>query len=123
MKCKSKNCNANALKNDSRCYYHSSIISESEKTANRSKGGKSKIIKAKKTYKNYSLKSVADVMNLNEQMINDVLANKLDLRICTGLAFCLNLQIKSIETSDIETRLEKIEKININIIHKNNESL
>jgi Family of unknown function (DUF5763) len=45
------------------------------------------------------------------RLIADVYAGKLDPRVASGLAPLLNLQLRAIETTDLERRLAKIEKL------------
>lgn len=119
MKCNFKKtnnevCKNNALLNDSKCYWHSKAIPESEKNKSRSSGGKSKIIKVNSNFQDHELKSIADVLKLNELLINKVLKNKLDLRLATGIGYLLNLQMKTIELSGIGNKND-LENIIINI--------
>ena len=44
------------------------------------------------------------------RLITDVYAGKLHHRIAAGLAPLLNLELRAIETTDIEQRLVKVEK-------------
>ena len=45
------------------------------------------------------------------QLIVDVYAGKLHPRVAAGLAPLLNLQMRAIETTDLERRLAKLEKL------------
>jgi hypothetical protein len=45
------------------------------------------------------------------RLIDDVYAGKIHPRVATGLAPLLNLQLRAIETSDLERRLTKLEKL------------
>ena len=114
MTCKQKKSNGEqcknpSLNNDEYCYWHSEKISEDEKYEHRSAGGKNKIIKVNGNFPELRLTSMKDIIRLNSLMINKVLSNELDLRISTGIAYLLNLQVKCIETNSIEKRLEKVE--------------
>lgn len=109
MNCKKNNCNALALKNDLYCYMHSKKISDVERHKARSKGGKRKVITVNSEFDNYELRSINDVLTLNEKLINDVLQNNIDLRIITGIAYNLNLQLKLIEMESIEKRISELE--------------
>jgi hypothetical protein len=44
-------------------------------------------------------------------LIADVYAGRIHPRIATGLAPLLNLQLRAIETSDLERRIAKVEKL------------
>ncbi|HMQ70120.1 MAG TPA: hypothetical protein PKA90_14160 [Ignavibacteria bacterium] len=120
MKCnfkKSNNevCKNNALLNDTKCYWHSKAIPESEKNMVRSAGGKNKIIKVRSNFLNHELNNISDVLKLNTLLINGVLQNKIDLRIATGITYMLNLQIKGIELSAIENKIHEMENMIIKI--------
>lgn len=121
MKCNFKksngeNCKNLSLKEDKYCYWHSETIPEDVKQLSRSTGGKSKIIKVTGEFPEFELNTISDVLKLNSLMINKVLKNEADLRICTGIGYLLNLQIKCLELTTIEDRLDKIEQINVRII-------
>ncbi len=124
MKCEFKKkdgttCKNIPLRNDSYCYWHSKKVSEGEKYQHRSNGGKNKIIKVNINFPKYKLTSMNDILKLNSLMINKVLSNELDLRVSTGIAYLLNLQMKCLEVYDIEKRLEAIEdKTNTDIVIK-----
>jgi hypothetical protein len=45
------------------------------------------------------------------RLIADVYAGRINLRIAAGLAPLLNLQLRAIETTDLERRLTKLEKL------------
>ena len=115
MKCnfvKSNNevCGNNAMNEDEKCFWHSDKISEDEKNKQRSKGGKSKVIKCEVEFENFELNNFADVRNLNAVLINRVLQNELDLRIATGVCYNLNLQMKLIQFEIFENRISELEQ-------------
>ena len=109
MKCKKLNCNALALKSCKYCYMHSKTITAEARREARSKGGKRKVITVNSEFDNYKLQSFKDIILLNEKLINDVLQNNIDLRIITGIAYNLNLQLKLIEMESIEKRISELE--------------
>ena len=115
MKCnfvKSNNevCGNNAMNEDEKCFWHSDKISEDEKNKQRSKGGKSKVIKCEVEFENFELNNFADVRKLNAVLINRVLQNELDLRIATGVCYNLNLQMKLIQFEIFENRISELEQ-------------
>lgn len=55
------------------------------------------------------LKTVEDVMKLNSIMINRFLKNEVDLKYWAGINNLLNLQIRGIELTSIEKRIDDIE--------------
>ena len=46
-----------------------------------------------------------------EKLIGDVYAGKLPPRVAAGLAPLLNLQLRAVEATNLERRLEKVEKL------------
>lgn len=110
MRCKKLNCKAIALKKDHYCYMHSKTVTAEDKRKARSNGGKRKVITVKSKFDNYKLQSFKDILNLNEKLINDVLQNDIDLRIITGLAYNLQLQMRLISLENIENRITELEQ-------------
>ena len=110
MKCLTNLCNAAALTNDVHCYFHSDKITDEEKKQARQKGGEARKIRVSKNYDNFELRNINDIIILNEKLINDVLQNKIDLRIMTSTAYNLQLQIKAIQLETIENRISQIEQ-------------
>lgn len=110
-------CKNLSLKEDKFCYWHSAKVPETIKQQNRSAGGKNKIIKTDGSFPELNLNTISNIIKLNSLMINKVLKNEADVRICTGIGYLLNLQIKCIELSSVEDRLEKVEKIVVQVIH------
>lgn len=96
-------CKAKALKSDTKCYAHSSKISEAEKNVFRSSGGKQKQLKVYSEFDNYELDNIDEVLKLNTVLINSVLQNKIDLKIATGICYLLNMQVKCI---DIKNKID-----------------
>jgi len=114
MKCKFKksngeNCKSLSLKNDKYCYWHSKTIPDDVKQSDRSKGGKIKSIKVSGEFPDIDLNTIEDIMKLNSLMIKKILTNEVDLRVCTGIGYLLNIQIKCIELNSIEKRIDEIE--------------
>jgi hypothetical protein len=115
MQCETKKengvrCNNHAMNGDVCCYWHSLKIPEDEKNKKRAKGGRNKILEVVQTnFPKFKLNTVRDVMRLNSLMINSVLHNELDLRISTGLAYLLTLQLRCLELSNLEGRITKLE--------------
>jgi general stress protein YciG len=57
------------------------------------------------------LETATAVRDAVAQLIADVYAGKLHSRVAAGLAPLLNLQLRAIETTDLERRLAKLEKL------------
>jgi hypothetical protein len=58
-----------------------------------------------------SLDSAVAVRDTVARLITDVYAGKLHPRIAAGLAPLMNLQLRAIETADLEQRMVRIEKL------------
>ncbi len=112
-------CKNVSMRNEKRCYWHSKNIPETIKQKHRSNGGKNKIIKTDGSFPEIELNTISDIVKLNSLMINKVLKNEADVRVCTGIGYLLNLQIKCIELNTFEDRLEKVETITVEIINRN----
>jgi hypothetical protein len=57
------------------------------------------------------LDKVSAVRDAVEKLIGDVYAGKLHPKIAAGLAPLLNLQLRAVEATDLERRLDKVEKL------------
>jgi len=110
-----ESCKNLSLKNEKYCYWHSKTIPEDVKHDSRSKGGKSKVIKVSGDFPEFKLNTIGEILKLNSVMINKVLKNDLDVRLCTGIGYLLNLQIKCIELNNIEKKIDNLEKITVHI--------
>lgn len=115
IKSNGENCKNQSLKDEKFCYWHSKTIPEVVKQDNRSKGGKNKAIKVSGDFPEFDLNTISDILKLNSVMINKVLKNEADLRVCTGIGYLLNLQIKCIELNTIEKRIDEMENLTVNI--------
>ncbi len=58
-----------------------------------------------------TLDSALAVRDTVARLIADVYAGRLEPRIAAGLAPLLNLQLRAIETTNLEQRIEKVEKL------------
>lgn len=54
---------------------------------------------------------VSAVQDAVEKLIADVYAGKLPPRVAAGLAALLNLQLRAVEATNLERRLEQVEKL------------
>ena len=115
IKSNGENCKNKSLKDEKFCYWHSKTIPEDAKQDSRSKGGKSKVIKVSGDFPEFELNTIEDILKLNSVMINKVIKNEADLRVCTGIGYLLNLQIKCIELNTIEKRIDEMENLTVNI--------
>ena len=57
------------------------------------------------------LDKVTAVQDAVEKLISEVYAGKLHPRVAAGLAPLLNLQLRALEATDLERRLEKVERL------------
>jgi hypothetical protein len=115
MKCKrtkknGETCKARALIGTNYCYFHSNIISKKEKKEVRSRGGKHKLIKCTGLQQN-EINSIQDVKKLLSSIINGIISNEIDIRAGTSISYICSNLIKCIEVSEIEKRIEILEKI------------
>lgn len=116
MKCLKRNCRAPALNNDNHCYFHSANVSAIDKRKARSKGGKTKLIKVNCKYDNYKLRSTNDILSFNEMLINDLLQNKISLKLITGIAYNLTLQFRLLQFNSIGNKLSEYELERLRIL-------
>ncbi len=108
IKSNKKRCNANAIKNSDFCFSHDPAKKEAKKEAV-TKGGKS----PKKNYNPLppvKINDSADVARLLARTINEVRAGAIDLRVANCIGYLSGHLIKALEVSDIENRVEEIEK-------------
>ena len=115
VKANGKKCNSFAMKNSESCYLHSDKISDEEKRETRSKGGKKSVIIPNDVYdtfgrKPFKLKTPKDISNFLAKIINEILAGRMDMRLGTGLAFITNGLLRSVELTEIQDKIETIEK-------------
>jgi len=91
------------------CFFHANPNKASELGRI---GGKSKHSPAEESaHQLPRLETAIAVRDAVAQLIVDVYAGKLHPRVAAGLAPLLNLQLRAIETTDLERRLAKLEKL------------
>ncbi|MFZ3188866.1 MAG: hypothetical protein WB523_17285 [Candidatus Sulfotelmatobacter sp.] len=91
------------------CFFHANPNKASELGRI---GGKSKHSAAEESaHQLPRLETATAVRDAVAQVIVDVYAGKLHPRVAAGLAPLLNLQLRAIETTDLERRLAKLEKL------------
>ncbi|MGD0506349.1 MAG: hypothetical protein ABSA27_01025 [Terriglobales bacterium] len=91
------------------CFFHANPNKASELgriggRSNRHAGGESADLLP-------TLDNAMAVRDTVARLIADVYAGRIHPRIATGLAPLLNLQLRAIETSDLERRIAKVEKL------------
>jgi len=100
-------CNAEAIKGDDYCFWHSKKTEEKRERAI-SEGG----LSPKRNYgreDEIQIKNTDDVLTLLEQTINDLRGNKTSTRIANAIGYLAGIALKVIEKGDLEKRLEVIE--------------
>jgi len=91
------------------CFFHANPNKASELGR---VGGRSKRPSAVETVDPLpKLETAIAVRDAVAQLIADLYAGRLQPRIASGLAPLLNLQLRAIETTDLEWRLTKVEKL------------
>ena len=91
------------------CFFHANPNKASE--LGRIGGRSKRLVHAEDTDPLPTLDNALAVRVTVARLIADVYACKLHPRIASGLAPLMNLQLRAIETADLERRLGKIEKL------------
>lgn len=102
-------CEANVLKDGRFCFSHEPSMREA-KLAAVSRGGKT----PKKNFNPLppvEINDAKDVTRLLALTINEVREGKIDLRVANCIGFLSGHLIKSLETSEVETRIKTIERV------------
>lgn len=109
IKLNKEQCNANAMRNSQFCFTHNPETREAKQEAV-IRGGKS----PKKNYNPLSPVELSDsksVVSLLSQTINEVRQGEIDLRVANCIGYLSGHLIKALEVSDLEKRVDEIEKI------------
>jgi hypothetical protein len=101
---------ANAISNDDYCFWHSEKVTEDEKKSARIKGGQGGKIRVKSSLKSIEINETRDVVSLLGDSINRVRSGELDVKIANCLGYLSGQIVKAIEISELEQRLQAIEK-------------
>jgi len=91
------------------CFFHANPNKASE--LGRIGGRKNRHVEAENGDPLPALDNALAVRNAVARLIEDVYSGKLQPRIASGLAPLLSLQLRAIETTDLERRLAKLEKL------------
>lgn len=116
MKC--EKCNCNALKGDTRCFWHSEDLEVIQKRQEaRRRGGKTKAQRKRKVARtvpssNDAIKTAADVRRVLSQALDELRAIKAKDRIAVirATGYISNVLLKAIEVSDLEARITALEQ-------------
>ncbi|HEY5533737.1 MAG TPA: hypothetical protein VIL99_02175 [Ignavibacteria bacterium] len=106
-------CNARAIKGTDYCYFHSNDVPDEVRRAERSKGGKSKVlvIPAAQVQTEIKLNNPKQVTKFYSKLVNDVMSGTMDLRLATGVGYLLSGLLKAMELSEIENRISNLEDV------------
>ncbi len=116
MKCQfikenKEECNANAMKGSVFCYLHNPGIPEIDKRQARALGGQNRVLTITTPLPLIKIKKTKDVIVLLTDTINRVRAGEIDIRTANCLGILSGHLIKAFEVSEIDNRVEKIERI------------
>jgi len=91
------------------CFFHANPDKASE--LGRIGGRSNRHVASESTDPLPSLDNAIAVRNMVARLIADVYAGRMNPRVAAGLAPLLNLQLRAIETTDLERRLAKLENL------------
>ena len=113
MKCQQmtdkKQCGASAMRGSQYCYLHNPEISGEEKLETQTRGGENRRLKVYQPLIPIKIEKTGDVMKLLTDTINQVRQGSLDCRIGNTIGYLAGIALKAYETSELESRLEKLE--------------
>ena len=104
-------CEANAIRDSEFCYFHNPDISDEEKREAQSNGGKTKALTLKEPLPPLALAKPSDAVLLIADTISRVRAGTLDIRTANCLGFLSDKLLKAFETSQLNDRMEIIERV------------
>jgi hypothetical protein len=104
-------CGAPALPGDSHCFFHSPGR-EQERAAARSRGGQAsrrKAVVLPSDTADVPLATVADVVKLLGQTVNETRKGQLDVKVANALGYLLSVALRALQDSDLEKRIAVLE--------------
>ncbi len=115
MKCKfiknnGNQCEANTISNSQFCFWHDPDIDPEERRKARVDGGKANKIILKNPLPELIVKKPEDVILLLTDTINRVRSGEIDIKLANCLGVLSSCLIKAFETTQIEGRVEIIER-------------
>jgi len=114
MKCQQmingKQCGASAMRGGQYCYLHNPEVSSEEKLEAQTRGGENRRLKVYQPLLPIKIEKTGDVMKLLTETINQVRQGNLDCRIGNTIGYLAGIALKAYETSELEERLNKIER-------------
>jgi hypothetical protein len=105
-------CRAKARKNKTCCMFHDPALA-AERRAGRRRGGRRGerlTVAWPADTPEVPLRTVPDLVNLLEKVINDLLRGKLGVRLTGNLGVLAAAQLRALEVGDLEQRLSDIEE-------------
>lgn len=109
-KANNQQCKAFSMSNSDFCYLHNPKIDKEYKKANQSKGGKANALIVHTPLPALQIRTPQEVILLLEDTINRVRAGEIEARVANSIGVLSGQLIKAIEISNIETRVEVIER-------------
>lgn len=103
-------CGSNAMNGQSYCFFHNPDISEAERKAAQSKGGKGNAIAITNPLPAVQISKAGDVVKLLEETINLVRAGEIDVKVGNCVGVLSGHLLKALEVESIATRVEVIER-------------
>lgn len=104
-------CEAYAVKGSDFCYFHNPDISDEDKREAQSNGGKTKALTLKEPLPELALSKPSDAVLLIADTISRVRAGTLDIRTANCLGFLSDKLLKAFEVSQLNERVEVIERV------------
>ena len=116
MKCEfikpdGQKCEAYAVKDSEFCYFHNPDISDEEKREAQSNGGKTKALTLQEPLPELALTTPDHTVLLIADTISRVRAGTLDIRTANCLGFLSDKLLKAFEVSQLNSRVEIIERV------------
>ena len=116
MKCEfiktdGEKCEANAVKDSEFCFFHNPDITAEQKREAQSNGGKTKALTLKEPLPAIDLKTPDHAVLLIADTISRVRAGTLDIRTANCLGFLSDKLLKAFEVSQLNDRVEVIERV------------
>ena len=109
---KGQPCKSLAMNGSRYCFFHDPKKKAKRKTA-QSKGGKNALARRRPEpldLPDVSLKSAHDVLDLMSDTISKLRRREMDRAVCSTIGYLCQVVLKSIEQSEFEDRLDKIER-------------
>ena len=98
------------MRNSQFCFHHNPDISDQEKKAAQTKGGKANKATVERPVPAKSIKTTQDVTVLLAGLINDIRAGEIDIRIANCIGYLSGHLLKAMEVSELNKRLEAVEE-------------